>query len=233
MPPRFAYWTILIDNKPTAFRAQHREELLPTFQQLRRTNTDVVMKWFGRGRLWDTPEQAQWAARNVERPRERRGADWRPGGNHEDPRARFDRRKRKLRERAREERQSSRAPQSRESEKRREGGAKRSPQDRQFSPRSERPREQRRDSRPASPPAHTTRGAQRPHGGQQKPGTKSSFRNDKGNRRPHSTGSFGKGTGRHKFADTRGRRDEQRGEHTPASPAVSEQIVKPEPPDRE
>ena len=56
MPPRYAYWTILIDSKPTAFRAREREELLPTLAQLRRTNSDVVMKWFARGRLWDSPE---------------------------------------------------------------------------------------------------------------------------------------------------------------------------------
>src|ERR1700746_1511354 len=55
MPPRYAFWTILIDNKPTAFRAREREELLPTFNQLRRKNTDVVMKWFARGHPWGTP----------------------------------------------------------------------------------------------------------------------------------------------------------------------------------
>jgi hypothetical protein len=95
MPPRFAYWTILIDHKPTAFRAAKREELQPTFAQLKRTNTDVVMKWFARGRLWDDPEQAQWASRNAGRTQEKRGRDWRPGGNHRDPRAQFDRRQAK------------------------------------------------------------------------------------------------------------------------------------------
>jgi hypothetical protein len=95
MPPRFAYWTILIDNKPTAFRAAKREELLPTFAQLKRTNADVTMKWFARGRLWDDPEQAQWAGRNAARPQEKRGRDWRPGGDHRDPRAQFDRRQSK------------------------------------------------------------------------------------------------------------------------------------------
>jgi hypothetical protein len=56
MPPRYAYWTILIDNTPTAFRAREQEELLPTIAQLRRTNANVVMKWFARGRIWDSPE---------------------------------------------------------------------------------------------------------------------------------------------------------------------------------
>jgi hypothetical protein len=93
MPPRFVFWTILIDGQPTAFRAAHREELQPTFAQLKRTNTNVVMKWFARGQLWDTPEQAQWAARNVGTPREKRDRDWRPGGEHRDPRAPRDHRK--------------------------------------------------------------------------------------------------------------------------------------------
>ena len=44
MSPRYAYWTILIDQKPTAFRARDQSELVPTFQQLKRTNADVVMR---------------------------------------------------------------------------------------------------------------------------------------------------------------------------------------------
>jgi hypothetical protein len=89
MPPRYAYWTILIDQKPTAFRAREREELAPTFYQLRQKNADVVMKWFARGRLWDSPEAAQ-AAQRAPKPRiEKRGLDWRPGGLHRDPRDRY------------------------------------------------------------------------------------------------------------------------------------------------
>ena len=92
MPPRYAYWTILIDNSPTAFRAANREDLQPTFGQLQRTNRNIVMKWFARGRLWDSPEEARAEA---QRPRatEKRGHEWRPGGEHKDPRARFDKRK--------------------------------------------------------------------------------------------------------------------------------------------
>jgi hypothetical protein len=92
MPPRYAYWTILIDQKPTAFRAREREELLPTFHQLGRKNTDVVMKWFARGRLWESPEAAQAAQRAPKPPPEKRGSDWRPGGEHRDPRDRFKKR---------------------------------------------------------------------------------------------------------------------------------------------
>jgi hypothetical protein len=93
MPPRFAYWTILIDNAPTAFRARDAQELLPTLNQLKRTNQNVVMRWFSGGQLWDSPEAARDARR---RPKtiEKRGRDWRPGGQHRDPRARFEKPKR-------------------------------------------------------------------------------------------------------------------------------------------
>lgn len=94
MPPRFAYWTILIDDKPTAFRAQYKDDLQPTLAQLLRTNPNSVMRWFTKGRLWDNPEQAQWAARNMIDAREKRPREWRPGGEHKDPRARFDKRRR-------------------------------------------------------------------------------------------------------------------------------------------
>ncbi len=61
MPPRYAYWTILIDNTPTAFRAKEQSELLPTLHQLQRTNKDVVLKWYSHGRVWDSPEAARQA----------------------------------------------------------------------------------------------------------------------------------------------------------------------------
>lgn len=92
MPPRYAYWTILIDNGPTAFRAAKREDLQPTFVQLQRTNPNIIVKWFARGRLWDSPEAEREAQRKPTFS-EKRGPDWRPGGQHKDPRARFDKRK--------------------------------------------------------------------------------------------------------------------------------------------
>ena len=51
------------------------------------------MKWFARGRVWDSPEQARWAGSNLEGTREKRGREWRPGGKHEDSRPRFDKRR--------------------------------------------------------------------------------------------------------------------------------------------
>ncbi len=89
MPPRFAYWTIIIDDAPTAFRARDREELIPTYRQLLARNPNAAIKWFARGKLWESPEQARAA---IQPPREPRGPDWRPGGRHQDPRARFDKR---------------------------------------------------------------------------------------------------------------------------------------------
>ena len=115
LPPS-ARWTILIDKTPTAFRAREKEELLPTFQQLRRTNKDVVMKWFARGRLWESREEERdsWQRRKTpvgvtperhgakasasgggaprDEEKDKRGRDWRPGGQHKDPRDRFKRR---------------------------------------------------------------------------------------------------------------------------------------------
>ena len=107
MPPRFAYWTILIDNAPTAFRARDPEELAPTLAQLKRTNQNVAMKWFARGRLWESKEQEHedFIRGKTE---ERRGRDWRPGGDHKDPRARFDKEKHRRDKRERREERDER-----------------------------------------------------------------------------------------------------------------------------
>ena len=67
MPPRHAYWTILIGESPTAFRAREREELLPTFERLRAKQPDAVLKWFERGRLWASPEEARGPAPSFSR----------------------------------------------------------------------------------------------------------------------------------------------------------------------
>jgi hypothetical protein len=97
MPPRFAFWTIILDGQPTAFRAAEREQLLPTLKQLQAKNPDAVMKWFAHGRMWESPEEL-WQLRVKARAEardaavgERRGRDWRPGGDHKDPREKFKR----------------------------------------------------------------------------------------------------------------------------------------------
>lgn len=84
-----AFWVILAGAVPTAFRSPKREDLLPTLHQLQRTQSNVTLQWFDRGRLWESPEAAR-AALIAKRPQfPDRKADWRPGGSHKDPRARY------------------------------------------------------------------------------------------------------------------------------------------------
>jgi hypothetical protein len=87
MPPRHAYWTILVDNQATAFRAHEPDELLPTLNRLKATHASVEMKWFERGRLFDSREQARRELQQA--PAERRDRSWRPGGDHRDPRQKY------------------------------------------------------------------------------------------------------------------------------------------------
>ena len=114
MPPRFAYWTILIDGKPTAFRARDQQELLPTVTQLKRTNKDVLLRWFARGKLWDSQdaERASWRGRDAGAPPgakgDVRGRDWRPGGQHKDPRQQFRDQKKQRNQERRAERHARR-----------------------------------------------------------------------------------------------------------------------------
>jgi len=90
MPPRYAYWTIILEGKPTAFRAHTRDELVPTFKQLHARHPDTVLMWFARGRLWPSQDDERAAAAaKREAAKVRRGAEWRPGGAHRDPRDRF------------------------------------------------------------------------------------------------------------------------------------------------
>ncbi len=86
MPPRYSYWTILAGGLPTAFRAAERADLLPTFNRIREKHPDAELKWFARGRLWQSPDEAQ---ADLLRARIRRDRDWRPGGDHRDPRQAF------------------------------------------------------------------------------------------------------------------------------------------------
>ena len=59
MPPRFAYWTIILDGVATSFRARERDEILPLFNQLKKKDPTALLKWFSGGKLWDSPEQAR------------------------------------------------------------------------------------------------------------------------------------------------------------------------------
>jgi hypothetical protein len=158
VPPRFAYWTILIDDKPTAFRAREREELQPTFTQLQRKNTNVVMRWFARGKLWASREaerddfqkqrQAALAPRerrgDAPKAAERRGSDWRPGGTHKDPRDRFKKKNRPERAWSDKDRPLSDKPP-------RPGGWRPKPSDEAKQPWSGKPRDKSDGFRSAGP----------------------------------------------------------------------------------
>jgi hypothetical protein len=121
MPPRHAYWTIIVDDQPTSFRAHDVEELLPTFNRLREKHPDTQLKWFERGQLWESRDAARehglgrgekrWQGsrpgRETPAGEPKRDSKWRPGGEHRDPRqkykdakkAKWDRYKQKIRAR--------------------------------------------------------------------------------------------------------------------------------------
>lgn len=84
----FRYWVIVAGGQPTAFRAREAEELIPTLRQLQRTQPDVTLMWFEYGRFWPSPDAARQAQLTRRQSSGGRGPDWRPGGNHKDPKAR-------------------------------------------------------------------------------------------------------------------------------------------------
>ena len=91
MAKSHSFWVIIDGAVPTAFRGKNREDLLPTLTQLKRTQPKVVLMWFERGRVWESPIAARAALearRSNPRPRDRKPA-WRPGGDHRDPRAKY------------------------------------------------------------------------------------------------------------------------------------------------
>jgi len=170
MPPRYSYWTIIADGLPTAFRAAERDELLPTFARIKSKHPDAQMKWFARGRLWDSPDSArrdaaakrEADARRAQKP----GRDWRPGGNHRDPRQPFrDAKKARNaahRQRKFERRQQSgatRAPRAPGNRPPREWRAPRGLEKKMFG------RNQQRRDRPPTPPPDETRREPRPREG--------------------------------------------------------------------
>ena len=128
---RFLYWTIVLGAEPTSFRAADPNDLLPTLAQLRRKHPEAMLKWFQRGRLWTSPDEATLALGAERAVARKRPATWRPGGTHEDPRqkyldakkAKWTRFKQAIRDRA-------------------EGRRERD-QDRERPPSDERPREER------------------------------------------------------------------------------------------
>jgi len=62
MPPRYAYWTIVLDTDVlTSFRSATRNELVTTLHQIRRKDPKAELRWFAGGRLWESPTEAQAA----------------------------------------------------------------------------------------------------------------------------------------------------------------------------
>ncbi|MFA5909017.1 MAG: hypothetical protein WC815_09600 [Vicinamibacterales bacterium] len=59
MPPRYAYWTILVDGQPTAFRSGSLEDIMPTFNRLKEKQPTAELKWFQNGQLWPSRNDAQ------------------------------------------------------------------------------------------------------------------------------------------------------------------------------
>jgi hypothetical protein len=98
MPPvHHGYWVILAGMTPTSFRGRNRDALVPTLRQLQRTQKDVTLRWFENGRIYESPEHARAMAMEARRARfapgprkPARGPDWRPGGQHKDPRAKYE-----------------------------------------------------------------------------------------------------------------------------------------------
>jgi hypothetical protein len=58
MPLR-SYWTIVMEGRPTAFRAADQDELVPTLRQLQVRHPDTHLMWFANGRYWRSPLDAR------------------------------------------------------------------------------------------------------------------------------------------------------------------------------
>lgn len=59
MPPRYVYWTIIVDGQPTAFRSGSLEDIMPTFNRLKEKQPNAELKWFQNGQLWPSRHDAQ------------------------------------------------------------------------------------------------------------------------------------------------------------------------------
>jgi len=59
VPPRYVYWTIIVDGQPTAFRSGSLEDIMPTFNRLKEKQPTAELKWFQHGKLWPSRHDAQ------------------------------------------------------------------------------------------------------------------------------------------------------------------------------
>lgn len=89
MPGKHSFWVIVDGHTPTAFRSPRREDLLTVLHQLQRTQPGATLRWYDRGRLWESPAAAREDLLARRRARPARRPEWRPGGTHADPRAKY------------------------------------------------------------------------------------------------------------------------------------------------
>lgn len=142
MPAPNRFWLILIGKTATSFKATEREDLLPTYKQLQRTQPEVSLRWFERGKVWESPAAAEAAVKlAATEARARRPKEWRPGGDHRDPKARFqltrDQKRAKFKRQLIEDSKDGPSP-----------FGPRTPRDPQSDDRTDRPPRQARDPRP-------------------------------------------------------------------------------------
>ena len=86
MPPRYNYWTIILNEKPTAFRAYKREDLMPTYRRLIAKHPSAALVWFSKGRFWSSPEEEQSSGRKE--IHKNRASRRQREGSHKGPRGR-------------------------------------------------------------------------------------------------------------------------------------------------
>jgi hypothetical protein len=79
------YWTIIFGGQPTAFRASTRDELMPTFKQIQSKHPDAQLRYFARGKLWYSEEEAQAALMRERVDKREREARRRPEGERRGP----------------------------------------------------------------------------------------------------------------------------------------------------
>ena len=87
MPPRYAYWTIIVDDQPTAFRAGALDDIMPTFNRLKEKQPTAKLMWFQSGKLWPSRIDAR-EAMQVRGERGRYSDPRQDGGNNASSRER-------------------------------------------------------------------------------------------------------------------------------------------------
>ena len=87
-----------MEGTSTHFRARTQKQLFPIFKKLQAKHPTAEMKWFEYGKLWRSPSEVGSKPDGINNDKDinKRSPDWRPGGNHSDPRARFKKKRKRL-----------------------------------------------------------------------------------------------------------------------------------------